>query len=335
MTDEILIRFIRDEMSPTEEKQVLDWINETPEHADYFIKLKNIFVFQNMPDEPISWEDLNSITDITNNAPGFTFAPSKYIPYIIAACFAILFFLHLFGVFNVKDSNHHPAPSIDVHLAAQLHTLYTEQGVKAKTVLPDGSNVTLNSATKIIYPDHFDGATREVFLSGEAYFEIVTDSLKPMIVNTNYGFCVEVLGTTFNIRSYDDDTDAQVTLYSGKIHVKKRDPLLNMADIVEMSPSQSIVLGKTIKHVLVKTTHIESQSAWKDGYLVFESLPFREVIKRLERWHGIKIKTENTKIFDLPVSANFQSESVVQIMELLKFSIKIDYDIFENEVVIK
>ena len=321
MKDEILIRFIRDEASSTEEKLVLDWLNENPDHVSYFIKLKNIFVFLDMPDEPTTQKEPRR----------YPFA-KKILPYLAAACFALLFFLNYFDPFHAKQEE---TQVEEVVTSGHLQTLYTEKGVKAKIVLPDGSKVALNSDTKIIYPNRFNGATREVFLSGEAYFDVVSDSLRPMVVNTNNDFSVEVYGTTFNIRSYDDDTDAQVTLYSGKIYLKNRNLSQNIDNIVEMIPSQSIVLRKTIKPTVVKTKNIESESAWKDGYLVFESLPLKEVIKRLERWHGIKIYSENAKNPDITVTATFQSESLVQIMELLKFSIKLDYEILENEVVLK
>jgi len=335
MKDEILIRFIRDEASSTEEQQVLDWLHEDPDHVSYFIKLKNIFVFLHTPDDEISLETSAHITDITQGKTipsTFPIIVKKSLPYLAAACFALLFFLNLWGFFDARPNviPEEWSPNTD-----QLHTLYTEKGVKAKTMLPDGSRVILNSDTKIIYANPFNGSTREVFLSGEAYFDVIPDSLRPLIVTTNNGFSVEVTGTTFNIRSYDNDTDAQVTLYSGKITLKKRDSFQNLENIVEMFPSQSIVLGKTIKPKIVKTTNIESESAWKDGYLVFESLTLREVFKRLERWHGIKIHTENSKILEMTVSANFQSESIVQIMELLKFSLNVDYEVLENEVILK
>lgn len=334
MIDEILIRFIRDEASPQEEKHVLDWLNEDPNHVSYFVKLKNLFVFLHTPNNKVSVEELEKISQITQSKPThkrFSVISKKSFPYLVAASFAILFFL---SHFMERDAPQPPllTPSTAVELS---HTLYTEKGVKAKTTLPDGSKVILNSDTKIVYSNPFIGATREIFLSGEAYFDVVSDSLRPLIVNTNNGFSVEVTGTTFNIRSYDNDSDAQVTLFSGKITLKKRDASQNLENVVEMFPSQSIVLGKTIKPKVVKTKNIESESAWKDGYLVFESLPLWEVFKRLERWHGVKIHSEKCNMLQMTVSANFQSESMVQIMELLKFSLKLEYDILENEVVLK
>jgi len=329
MKDELLTRFIRDEVSPAEEKEVLDWINETPENASYFIKLKNIFVFQNMPEETISYEAIDRIKGITSHKK------RVFWPYMAAACFALLLFLNLFNYLPIPKKSESYVARIDSMPIDQKTIIYTEKGVKGKTELPDGSKVILNSDTKIIFPNHFTGATREVWISGEAYFEVKSDTLVPMVVNTNRGFRVEVHGTVFNIRSYENDTEAQVTLYSGKIILLERDSLLNIEKVVEMSPSQSIVIGKKTTPILVKTQNTESESAWKDGYLVFESLPLFEVIKRLERWHGIKIHVEDEKIMDVPVTANFQSESLIQIMELLKFSIKIEYQMIENEVFLK
>lgn len=210
--------------------------------------------------------------------------------------------------------------------AEKLHTIYTEKGVKSTVRLPDGSTVQLNSDTKITFPDNFVGATREVELSGEAYFNVKSDSLKPLIVNTKKGFQVKVLGTEFNVKSYDNDNMAQATLYEGSINL-----ITPMATTV-VKPNEQVVIetGSAVK--LVVPSVIADTKAWTEGRLVFEETKMSEVVKMLERWHGVKIIVKEPKILNYTITANFNSESIYQIMYVIKNCSLIDYNITDNIV---
>ncbi|MEG0518902.1 MAG: FecR domain-containing protein [Bacteroidales bacterium] len=210
--------------------------------------------------------------------------------------------------------------------AEKLHTIYTEKGVKSTVQLPDGSTVQLNSDTKVTFPDNFVGDTREVELSGEAYFKVQSDSSKPMIVNTNKGFQIKVLGTEFNVRSYDNDNTAQATLYEGSIH------LITPTATTVVKPNEQAVIepNKVVK--LVVPSVIADTKAWTEGRLVFEETKMSEVVKMLERWHGVKMIVKDPKILNYTITANFNSESIYQIMYIIKSCSLVDYKIAENVV---
>ena len=215
-----------------------------------------------------------------------------------------------------------------------MNVLYTAKGVKGETVLPDGSKVILNSDSRITYPARFSGSTREVEFSGEGYFQVQKDSLHPMVVRCNKNFKVIVYGTTFNIKTYGNDNTAKTTLISGSIKIVEN---VDGKELVrDIAPSQSYTIIENEQFARLETkVNTDKVCEWKDGILSFDSTPLSEVAKILERWHGIRIVVEDPRKLDIPITARFTTESVVQIMDLLKFSTDIKYSVGDNVVFIR
>lgn len=209
----------------------------------------------------------------------------------------------------------------------RVHTIYTEKGVKSVVELPDGSTVQLNSDTKITYPDTFIGDTREVLLSGEAYFRVKGDSSRPMIVNTVKGFQIKVLGTEFNVKSYENDDFSSTTLYNGSIH------LITPTSETKIVPHEQVMINKKNQITRLKPVILEDTRAWTQGRLVFDETPISEVVKMLERWHGVTVQVKDPVILNYKITAEFKSESIYQIMYIIKSCSLIDYTISENTVV--
>ncbi len=214
--------------------------------------------------------------------------------------------------------------------AGHVESIYTEKGVKGYIVLPDGSEVWLNSDTRLSFPTKFIGNTREVNLEGEGYFKVQKDSLKPMIVNTHKGLSVKVLGTEFNIKAYDNDEMAEATLFSGKISLVYTSSKTEKV-VKEIRPNTKALFSAE-KLTVVSPQTIEDEVAWTKGKLIFNATKMNEVIKMLERWHGVEFVVKEPKILDYPITATFNNESIVQIMDMIKYCSLIDYKIVNNHV---
>jgi len=143
--------------------------------------------------------------------------------------------------------------------------------------LSDGSKVWLNAASQLRYPVSFTGKTRDVELSGEAYFEIAENREKPFRVHFNKA-TVEVLGTHFNVNAYDDDKVHAVTLLEGSVKVAKGD------HSVLIKPGQQAVLAGA-EQMKVKQVVAEDAIAWKNGYFLFADEDIRSIMKKLSRWY--------------------------------------------------
>ena len=338
-----LIKFFKGEASEKQLDSIISWVNESSANKKYFAREKALYT-------AISSSEQSDAGKVA--VAGGIAKRSRIIKYAAycsaAAAAAAVFFIAGYafhgngGFFNSgklfssdKLASVNSAVSVFSHKTT-MHTLYTERGVKGFILLPDSSRVWLNSDSKITYPEEFNGKTRNVTISGEAYFEVQKDSLHPMIVMTNKNFSLEVLGTSFNIKSYDNEDNAMATLYTGSIKMHYRDVNTSKISTIKLKPNETFnytpKLAEVKQFISLKP---ENDKAWKDGALVFEDTPMPEVIKMLERWHGTKFIVKNDEIYQYKLSAVFTSESIVQIMEIMKLIMPIKYSCKNNVVTLE
>lgn len=178
--------------------------------------------------------------------------------------------------------------------AATYNTLMVPYGRRARVQLEDGSVVQLNAGSRLVYPAAFKNGKREVYLEGEAFFDIAPNSQSPFFVYAS-GLVTEVLGTTFNISAYPDDTRQSLVLASGsvRLHVpghgfsRERSQLLQPADMATVDAQDG---GLQMSRV-----NVASYTAWKDGRLLFSNTPLKEILKKLTRYYNIPLDLASTK----------------------------------------
>jgi ferric-dicitrate binding protein FerR (iron transport regulator) len=157
------------------------------------------------------------------------------------------------------------------------NTMTTPRGGQYQLQLPDGSQVWLNAASSIRYPTRFTGETREVSISGEAYFEVTKDPARPFIVKTQKED-IRVLGTHFNVNAYADDAAMKTSLLKGSVKV----------GAANLKPGQAYVNGRVIK------TDVDQDVAWKNGAFNFNNVTLKEAMRQLSRWYDVDIVYEGT-----------------------------------------
>lgn len=339
-----LIKFYRGEATEEDINQILEWVLKSPLNKEYFAREKAIYTATLLGS--VSMPGSKEQTDIpilpfTRPRTRFNlknrFISGTKLTYILSvAAVSLLFFTtgYLLGPGAGDPVQIRPEGAT----AAARHdpvirTLYTEKGVKGFLLLPDSSKVWLNSDSRISYPDEFTGNTRMITLEGEAYFEVKKDPLHPMIVQTKKDFAIEVKGTSFNIKCYDNDLQAEATLYSGAITMHYKNRKTQRTEQLELKPYESFsytITGKIPRQFNYKKP--ETQKAWKEGNLIFDNTPLADVFKILERWHGSSFIIHNNQIYNYKLSAEFDSESIIQIMEIIQMVIPIKYT-FKNNIV--
>lgn len=167
-------------------------------------------------------------------------------------------------------------------------------GKKAKVKLSDGSQIWVNAGSRIIFPNKFSGRKREIYLVGEAYFEVTHDQLKPFLVKTST-VTVQVLGTSFNVSSYPDDDFVSAVLKEGKIRMEENDVGI-LESSVELSPNQMAVFRKDGNGIKVSQTKHEFYTVWKDGILRFENAEINSLIIKVERFYNISLELKDPAI---------------------------------------
>lgn len=202
------------------------------------------------------------------------------------------------------------------------------KGQKARIFLPDGSAVLLNSSSKLIYPSAFDGETRKVYLKGEAFFEVESDTLKPFLVATDY-LTAKVLGTSFNFKAYEDEDDQYVALVSGLVEVILEGESKSKVLLV---PGEKAKLEKATGSLRKVAYDYDEEIAWKDGIIYFKDTPLEEALERLEQWYGVTFVLENKSNKELPVTGRFNRENLDNVLQSLSYSIKFDYQINNSQV---
>ncbi len=326
---DIILKFFNNQASEQEVDQIMEWVNKSVQNREYFASLKAMHTISSQGVPAQSYEKTaNAIRQSINNEQMSKsnrryrlFAYFSSAAAVIAICFSIWMLLgnQSQNIQPIRLASSTPAQEI-------MNTLFTEKGVKGFTTLPDGSKVWLNSNTRISYPNSFSGKTRDVSLSGEAYFEVAKDSLMPMVITTNKNFKVEVLGTSFNIKSYDNDHKAETTLYNGSIRMHYKNNKSQRVENHTMKPNESFVYyDNKYEAKPTQPKNPQVQKAWKEGQLIFENTPMIEVIKMLERWHGTTFVINNKTIYKYSLTATFTTESIVQILDMMQYAMPIKY----------
>jgi len=339
MNKSLLLQYIKGHTTEDQNKKVLDWIAESADNEKYFLRLNNLWISLNISEEKAAEEELKEIRALTTQKRSLLSTFRKVLPYAAAAVIILSIGLnfYLLKKSSVKSSIVTEAPVRLADMTAGLkHELYTEKGVKARIMLPDSSYVWLNSDSKIVFPDRFESDIREIEFSGEAFFDIRKDSLHPLIIRTNKNFIVEVLGTRFNLKSYDNDVEARTTLYTGKLNVISQVENSNNKKpgrvVTTLLPLESCIIRNNQAPVHSKPDNVSDYTAWKDGKIIFDSTPISEAVKILERWHGVQFVVKDRSVYNYTITAKFKTESIVQIMEMIKYCALVDYSIDSTKV---
>lgn len=238
------------------------------------------------------------------------------------------------------------------------NTISTKPGSKSKVQLPDGTQVWLNADSRITYNENFQGAgnSREVQLTGEAYFDVAKDKDHPFIIHTS-SIDVTVLGTSLNIRSYTNEKNTETVLIHGSIEVTLRNHpdkkiILKPNEKLVVKNEKTIVsssLAKTDQKeedgkkpiMIVGKVHFQkkdstaSEVMWVKNKLVFDGESLEEVILKIERWYNVKVLITDESLKSTQYSGVFEDESLKQVMEALRLTGNFRYLINKKEVTIK
>jgi ferric-dicitrate binding protein FerR (iron transport regulator) len=210
---------------------------------------------------------------------------------------------------------------------AALNTLTTPRGGQYQLVLPDGTKVWLNAASSITYPVAFTGRQRKVTITGEAYFEVKTDPALPFIVDKG-DMTIEVLGTHFDVNTYDDEQAMKVTLLEGAVNVHKGNTgqLLKpgqQAQVARILPSAgattsaSASAGTAASVTVSNDVNAGEVMAWKNGSFYFNRTPLPVVLRQLSRWYDVDIVYEGA-VPNLPFGGEMGRDlSLNQVLNIL------------------
>lgn len=197
----------------------------------------------------------------------------------------------------------------------QLVEYFVPNGTTRVVTLPDSSKVRLNAGSLMIIPERF-GSTRNVFLNGEAYFEVTHDEKHPFIVKTT-DMSVEVLGTVFNLKAYAEEESSSTVLLSGKVNVRFTD---NATQSMLLKPNEQVRYNRKTKVAEKQSANVEQSIAWIHNNLVIQRMSIDEIAKVIERKYNLKVYINSQRFRNEKISMKFMNnENITEFMSVLKY----------------
>lgn len=274
--EDLLDRYLKKETSTEENQLVEKWLEaqgnpgaewQTLDHSDKKQWLASVFT---------------AIQDRihTNEPIVVKMKPQKRLGYKIAAAAAVLFIaLSVYFGWPLLEKG---------RLSADLTAVTVPDHQKKQVILPDGSKVWLNEGSKLEYAKAFNGKSRTVYLSGEAYFDIQHDSSKPFLIHTGK-LLTTVLGTAFNIKA--DEQTLVVTVTRGKVKVEDDGKLLSI-----LTPNQQVSVNLSNSAFTEKTVDAKAVINWQDSDLLFDDITFGDAVLQLQQHFHVRITFNNDQL---------------------------------------
>ncbi|MFD0765385.1 FecR family protein [Mucilaginibacter lutimaris] len=213
-----------------------------------------------------------------------------------------------------------------VNTAPTTNTITTPRGGQYQVVLPDGTQVWLNSASSLSFPTRFTGKLRQVEITGEAYFEVTKNPLMPFNVKTNKAN-IRVLGTHFNVMAYDDEVTMKTTLLEGAVDITSG------TFTARLKPGQQAQIKKSGQNAVIDNVDVDDETAWKDGIFQFREVGIDAILRQAARWYDVQV-AYNGKIPDRKftgrISRNVKASVLLDILRYTGVDLKIE----GNEIIV-
>lgn len=287
------------------------------------------FVWLDVSNQEPAFKDAQEEAEIVNrmehNLRSYTqpTAKQRFIqPYRIAAAVAVtlLAATGLWLLPNLLKS------SVETVAWTEAVTLPAERKI---ILMTDGSRITLNNDSKLRYAKNFSGEKRELFLEGEAFFEVAPDKTRPFIVHTGK-LDVTVLGTSFNVRNYQEDSAIDVVVATGRVGVND-----HLQKSWTLTPGNKLSYDSVGGGIVDERIELQLYTAWKHGELILHNEKLSTICKRLERWYGVTIHIETETLRDKRISLREKNENLKTVLRMLELAGGFTTEVNEQEVIIR
>lgn len=286
--EDIKRKYLQRIATEEEKKLLFKYFEDNNEEYHDFLKQDIDWTLSNFPNDEASHKRVKSFMSNIRRKNSMSvlskIAAILAIPLLGISIYQYFYFSKQINVLENKDIN--ASYIIPVQKGSNFE-YKVNPGVKGLIDLPDGSKVWLNSNSRLKCPQQFDKNQRSLELIGEGYFIVKSNKNWPMYIKTVSGYTVLVTGTEFNLSSYENDKAVKLTMVSGKVKLlnEQNNNLIDVDKLEEVT-----IVGNN--KILVKEKNKAIQilnTGWKDGLLLFDNTPMDEVIKKMERWYGVKI----------------------------------------------
>lgn len=318
-----IIRFFKNECSEEERLHIIQWVNESPEHAEQFFKWEELYHLgaNTYQDNDLAIrkaeKKLFERIEAEKNHKQFFSVINKWIKY--AAAITAIFTLSGLAFWYFVSGNQ------DQWMIAS-----TADGETLEITLPDNSKVWLNENSQLKYPKEFADNERQLHLAGEAYFEVTKNKHKPFTVESA-AMSVQVLGTKFNFKSASDCRIAEASLIEGEVKVKGN----NDEGAITLSPGQKVELNTVTRQMKVSETNAALDAIWHNNLIPFQNADLFEIAEVLEKVYEVKIILSPDITPSTTYSGVLQRKSSIEdVLKILQKTMHLQYKIHQDTIFI-
>ena len=310
----VIISYLNNELDDRGNNGILNWVNQSEANKKKFRELHIAYHATKVKDinskinVDSAWNTLKRQLSKSNHKK---FNPTNWI-LKNAASVAILIGLSL-ATYIIWDKGFNGIDSTVVKLEVP-------KGEKSKFILADGTQVWLNSESELIYNTK---RSREIFISGEAFFDVVHNQKKPFVVTTLSKMKVNVLGTSFNLRAYNDEPYIETTLEQGKVDIISAKNRI----LAKLHSGEQAIYTVKQAEIQKKKVDVKRYLAWKNNVLRFDDLPFQECAKRMERWYGVKIEFDPKLNISNRFTMTIKTQSLKELLDMMQYTANFNYNI--------
>ncbi|MGQ7870997.1 FecR family protein [Sunxiuqinia sp. sy24] len=306
--DQLIARYLNGDCSQEDERNLLAWINESPDNKKKFLELKDTWD-ASLKTSSRETEQLLQFYKRQASKKQIRIIPTWV--YGLSAAAILMLGLLIGGILP---------SSLSPGIKQQVESFYVPQGSRSELILADGTKVKLNADSRLTVSPDFSAKNRLVRLEGEAYFEVQSDKAHPFTVQTDK-FDVLVTGTKFNISSHAEDRQISTTLSEGSVQLST----INK-QVIYLNPGEKVSFDQKTMKPMQEKVSVEAELAWVNGDFVFKGIHFADLIKRLERWYNVKLNYQSTALEAMVYSGSFKNqETIWQVLDALKLTSPIDY----------
>ncbi len=294
MNRDILYRFFEGTTTLSEEKEVRKWMESSEENFKVYLDERKIY-------DAMLLTNPDKLYNRTRRTSLYYWISGSVAAVIITLIIGGLY------LFNKKDS-------VELY-----NTIIVPPGQRINMVLSDNSNIWLNSNTKFKYPTQFSKENRTVYLDGEGFFDVSSDTKKPFIVKTDQGD-IHVTGTSFNVEAYSRFKNFETSLFEGGVDIYNGDRMLT-----SLKPNEKSSLENN--QLIISNISDTDKYLWKDGLIAFNNKRLEDILVSLEKYFDIDIQINTNNMPQRTYTGKFrQSDGVDYALRVLQKSIKFSYD---------
>ena len=323
ITFELIDKYLNDTCTPLEREIVQEWYSSfenEPEPLSYLSESQQQELNQRMTNQID--RNISSQEASTRKRPAFI----SYSAMGLAATLLIVLGLFFFRTAQTDAPKKNGMPA-----ATGLLVVHNSSSTLKRQVMPDGTVIWLKPDSRITYAENFSTHQfRQVSLSGEAFFDVKRDTLRPFIIKTG-NINTKVLGTSFNIKAYDNSDKAEVSVITGKVlvYLDKANPKKRNTAVYLLANQKAVYSKATTKLQKEKDFTLK---IWEKDSFRFDDTPIPDVVRILEKHFSIKIQITDPEINKYTLKADFNHQNLPNILELLSKSMDVSYQISGNKI---